>query len=201
MLEGDSAPRKFLDPFVEVVAFEVDGGRRHDSLVRIDLHGQGDSTSSFEAGVARVRAIDDLLQAEPAIEVGRTLVIGSGDRDLVEPRTRTDVEPHTSVAHRPGAVPEFGCVVQRDANELASTRDRVGEARSLRKEQCDGAGKGAAGAVRTRRVDPLTLPARHIVGLDQRIRERFTLFVPSLDQHRAPVFPDQVQCGRNRVVL
>ena len=65
MLERDPAPRQLLDPFVEVVAFEIDGGRRDDLLLGIDLDREGRPARRLEARIVG-RVVDDLLEAEPA---------------------------------------------------------------------------------------------------------------------------------------
>ena len=41
MLERDAAARQLLDPLVEIVAFEIDRGRRDDLLLGVDLDREG----------------------------------------------------------------------------------------------------------------------------------------------------------------
>src|SRR5437762_8034661 len=100
MLEGDSAARELLDALIEVVAFEVDGRGRDDFFIGVDLHREGNAARGFETGIAVFRTIHDLGEPKPAVEVDRALVIGAGDRHLVESRTRTDVEPDVDLADR-----------------------------------------------------------------------------------------------------
>src|SRR5690348_6955314 len=68
VLERNAAACKLLDPFVEIVALEVDGGGGEDLLLGVDLDRQGHSARGFEPGVAGLRAVDDLLQPELAVE-------------------------------------------------------------------------------------------------------------------------------------
>ena len=81
------------------------------------------------------------------------------------------------------------------ARATASARPRP------REEERDRARQRAAGAMGARGVDPLALPAGHIVGLDQRVGERVAFLMAALDQHRAAVLADQVQRGGDRVFL
>ena len=125
---GDPAARQLLDPLVEVVAFEIDCGRGDDLLFGVDLDREGHPARSLEPRVAGVGAADDLLEPEPAVEIDRALVIGAGHGHLVEPRARADVEPHPPLPDRPRALAEIGRVVQRDPDEFARPRHRVGKA-------------------------------------------------------------------------
>src|SRR5438067_1182877 len=47
VLEGDAAPRKLLDPRVEIVAFEVDGGGGEYLFVGVDLHRKRDAAGGL----------------------------------------------------------------------------------------------------------------------------------------------------------
>src|SRR5689334_8269792 len=68
MLERNAATRELLDPFVEVVALEIDGGGRDDLFVWVDLHRKRRSAARLEAGVIGW-IVDDLLEAEPLVEI------------------------------------------------------------------------------------------------------------------------------------
>ena len=85
MLEGDAGAGQLLDPLVEVVAFEIDRGRRDDALLGVDLRPRRWCRRRFRSAHSRCRAVDDLLEAELAVEVDRALVIGAGHGHLVEP--------------------------------------------------------------------------------------------------------------------
>src|SRR3954470_2929833 len=72
VLERDALTSQLLDPLVEVVAFQIDRGSRHDLLLRIDLHGESGSSAGFESCVIR-RVCDDLGQPKPAVEIDGAL--------------------------------------------------------------------------------------------------------------------------------
>src|SRR3954451_2725039 len=78
VLEGEAVPRKLLHARVEVIAFEIDGGGCEDLFVGVDLHRQGDAPSGLEARVAGLGAVDDLHEADTAIEIDGSLIIGAG---------------------------------------------------------------------------------------------------------------------------
>src|SRR6185369_17636066 len=61
VLKRDPAPREQLDPLVEVVALEIDRGRRDDLLFRVDLDRESDSAGRLEPRIVW-RVIDDLLE-------------------------------------------------------------------------------------------------------------------------------------------
>ena len=131
---GDPAPRQLLDALVEIVAFEIDGGRRDDLFLGIDLDRERRAAGGFEPRIVG-RIVDDLLEAEPAVEIDRPLVIGAGHRHLVEPRPGADIEPHVLLADRARALAQPRRLVQRHANELARPRHGVGQASSPRRER------------------------------------------------------------------
>src|SRR5438270_13332547 len=69
VLERNSAARQLLDSFVEIVALQVDGRGRDDLLVRVDLDRESDAAGGLESRIAGVRAVDDLHEPDPAIEI------------------------------------------------------------------------------------------------------------------------------------
>src|SRR5690348_13379874 len=91
VLEGEPAPCQLLDALVEIVAFEIDRGRRDDLFLGVDLDREGHSARSLEARISGVGTIDDLVKTEAAVEIDRPLVVRARDRDLVEPRARADI--------------------------------------------------------------------------------------------------------------
>src|SRR5205085_7677415 len=105
MLEGNSGSRQFLDPFIKVVALEVDSGRGEYPFVGIYLDRESHAARRFEPRISSVGAVDDLGEANPAVEVDRALIVGAGDGHLVEPWACADVEAYAGLAHRPAALP------------------------------------------------------------------------------------------------
>src|SRR6185369_7198729 len=201
VLERDAAAGELLDAFVQVVAFKIDCAGRNDLFVGIDLDREGDAAGRFEAGVTRLRAVDDLPEPDPPVEIDRSLVIRAGDGDLVEARPRTDVEPDTGMAERSGTLPKPRRIAERYSDELARPRHRVGKARTFGEEQGDRARKRAARAVGAGGVDTLALPAGHIVSFDERVGEGIALFMATLNQDGTAVRADQVKRGGNRILL
>ena len=108
MLEQDSEPGEPLDPRVEIVALEIDGGRRADRLFRVRLDRQGRAAEGLEAGVLVFRAVDDLLQSKLRVEVDGLGVVLDGQRDLIEPRAGTDVEADVGRSDRARPFPRSG---------------------------------------------------------------------------------------------
>ena len=200
MLEGEAAAGKLLDALVEVVAFQIDGGRGDNLLVGVDLHREGGAARRLEPRIIR-RVVDNLDEAELAIEIDRALVVGAGHGDLVEARAAADVEADILLPKRARALPEFRRFPQRNPDEFASAGNRVGKRGTLGQEQCGRACERAAGAVGAGRVDALALPAGHIVLFDEGVGERVALFVAALDQDRTAMLADEMKRGRDRVLL
>jgi hypothetical protein len=112
-----------------------------------------------------------------------------------------NVEPDPALADRPCALPQLRRIEQRHPDEGPGPLDCGDEAVALPEEAGDRACKRAAGAVRVSGIDPLALPAGHIVGFDQCVGNRVALFMAALDQNRAAVPPDQMESRRDRVLL
>src|SRR5262249_18518235 len=93
------------------------------------------------------------------------------------------------------------CLMKGDADKLSRTGDRVRKARTFSQEQRNCASKRAASSMCAGRINPLTLPARHIVFFDQGVGEGVAFLVTALDQHRAAVLADQLERCCNRVLL
>src|SRR4051794_16970539 len=77
VLEGDAAARELLDAVVEIVAFEINGGRCDDLFFGIDLHRKGRSAGGLEPRIIG-RVVNDLLQTQCAIEFDRAAVVRAG---------------------------------------------------------------------------------------------------------------------------
>ena len=182
---GDAAARQLLDPLVEVVAFEIDGGRRDDLLFGVDLDREGRPARGFEPRIIG-RIVDDLLEAEAAVEFDRALVIGAGHRHLVEPRPGADVEPDALPGRsdpRPAPAPARRAA-RRGRTRAPARPRRPGVAPSARKKAIALASVQPVPCVL---VVSIRWPCQLVIlsVFDQRVGERVALLVAALDQHRA----------------
>ena len=201
MLEHQPGAGELLHALVQITAFEVDGAGGGDLLVGIDLDREGRPSPTLEARIAVVRAVDDLPEAEQAVEANGLLVVLSRDSHLVQPRTAADIQTHLPMPHRPCALSQPRRFQQRHPDEFAPSGHGFGQRPAPSQAHCNGARQGAARAVGAGRVDPLTLPARHIVFFDQRVGQRVAFFVSALDQHGTAMFADQAQRGLDGIIL
>src|SRR3954447_10660373 len=128
VLERYAAPCELFDPLVEIIAFQIDGGRRDDLLFRIYLDREGDPACGLKTRITGVRTIDDLLEPDPAIERNGALVVRPRDRHLVQSGARADVEPNSGLPDRSRPSAQSGRLMESDAHEFASAGNRVGQA-------------------------------------------------------------------------